>query len=254
MTNLTNLNLPVTKTTDKYKKIGMITPSSNSTLEPVCSRMLWNVPEAVCLYSRFSVTKITLEEDALKQFEIDTMLRAAELLVDAEVDVIAWNGTSGSWLGIDRDRELCRIITEKTGVPATTSMLASFEAFKANNVKKVHIITPYVQDVDKCIVAEFNKEGFEVVNAVGCGYTDVKMMRNASDETIVKMLDTVTSSPADGISVVCTAFPLVHKIDYYEKMYNCTIYDTITATLWQCLKMVDVDIKLIKGWGRLFEN
>lgn len=254
MTKLNVLDVQMGEMTDKYKKIGMLTPSSNSTLEPVCSRMLWNVPEVVCLYSRFPVRKITLEEEALKQFDIDTMLKAAELLVDAEVDVIAWNGTSGAWLGFDRDRELCRVISEKTGVPATTCMLATLEAFKANNVKKVHIIAPYLRDVMERIVAEYNKAGIEVVNAEGCGFSNVKAMRNASDELITEMMDSVTQTPADGISVVCTAFPLVHKIDHYEKKYNYTIYDTIPVVVWETMRMAGVDTNKVKGWGRLFQS
>jgi hypothetical protein len=31
------------------------------------------------------------------------ILRAAELLADAKVDTIAWNGTSASWLGREVD-------------------------------------------------------------------------------------------------------------------------------------------------------
>ena len=31
----------------------------------------------------------------------------SELLAHAKVDVIAWNGTSASWLGFDRDERLC---------------------------------------------------------------------------------------------------------------------------------------------------
>lgn len=254
MTKLKVLDFQTGEMNDNYKKIGMLTPSSNSTLEPVCSRMLWNIPEVVCLYSRFRVQKITLEEDALKQFDIDNMLRAAELLADAEVDVIAWNGTSGAWLGFDRDRELCRVIKEKIGVPATTCMLATLEAFKANNVKKAHIIAPYQQDVMERIIVEYNKAGIEVVNAEGCGFSNVKAMRNAPDTLITEMMDSVTQAPADGISVVCTAFPLVHKIEHYENKYNYTIYDTIPVVVWETLKMVGVDPKQVKGWGRLFQS
>jgi maleate isomerase len=253
MAHLNVRNLPVTKTIDAYKKIGMLTPSSNSTLEPVCSRMLANVPQAVCLYGRIPVTKITLEKDVLKQFDFAPMLQASELLAHAEVDVIAWNGTSGAWLGFDVDRELCRLIKEKTGAPATTSMLAQLEAFKLNNVKKIHLVAPYQQDVMERMICEYSKAGVEVVNAEACGYSNVKAMRNTSDEIITSMLDAVTKAPADGISVVCTAFPLVHKIDFYEKKYNCTIYDTIPVVLWKSLKMVGVDTKRVKGWGRLFD-
>lgn len=254
MTNLNVRNLPVGNPVDKYKKIGMLTPSSNSTLEPVLSRMTWNIPEIVCLYSRIPVSKISLKEDAINQFDKYTMLKAAELLADAEVDVIAWNGTSGSWLGLDRDREICELIKREMGIPATTSMLATFEAFKRNNVKNTHIIAPYIKEVMECIIVEYEKEGITVVNADACGVTNVKFMRNVSEEIINSMMQAVTKDPADAISVVCTAFPLIHNVDFYEKQYGYTIYDSINVVLWETMLMVGVDPSKVKGWGRVFET
>ena len=91
----------------EQKKIGMLTPSSNTTLEPICSNMVCGLEKTVTMhYGRFSVTKISLEEDALSQFDTAPMMEASKLLADADVDVIAWNGTSGGWLGFDVDKRL----------------------------------------------------------------------------------------------------------------------------------------------------
>ena len=52
------------------------------------------------------------------------MLGAARLLADAHVDLVCWNGSKGGELGFDRDRELCRRITDELGIPSVTSVLA----------------------------------------------------------------------------------------------------------------------------------
>ncbi|MGG1658488.1 maleate cis-trans isomerase family protein [Brevibacillus sp. NRS-1366] len=235
------------------KKIGMLTPSSNTILEPVCSRMLSDVPEVTCHYSRFEVTKISLEQDALKQFDYEPMLRAAELLAHAEVDVIAWNGTSGGWLGLDVDRELCDLITQRTGIPATTSMLAQMEAFAKNNVKTLHLVTPYLPEINTLLAKQYLEHGgIEVVNVQGCAQTVNRSFSQVSHERIENMIKSVAESPADGLSIVCTNFPAINKVEYYEQNYNQTMYDTIAVLIWQCLKMVDVDPKKVKGWGKLF--
>ena len=65
----------------------MLTPSSNTTLEPICSSMVCGLEEMVTMhYGRFRVTKISLEEDALSQFDTAPMLEASKLLADADVD------------------------------------------------------------------------------------------------------------------------------------------------------------------------
>lgn len=68
------------------------------------------------------------DPDADRQFDHTSMVAAAELLRTADVDVLAWNGTAGSWLGPDQDRETVQRIQGATGVPATTSTLAYLDA------------------------------------------------------------------------------------------------------------------------------
>jgi maleate isomerase len=137
----------------------MLTPSSNTVLEPVTSAMLSGLPEVTAHFSRFKVTEIALSEQALEQFNDSEILRAAELLAHAKVDVIAWNGTSASWLGFDRDERLCERITAATNIPACTSVLAFREIFQITGVKRIGLVTPYREDVQAKIVANWATSG-----------------------------------------------------------------------------------------------
>ena len=123
--------------------LGMLTPSSNTTLEPVTTAMITGVPEASAHFGRFRVTEIALSDQALGQFDDGEILRAAELLAHARVNVIGWNGTSSGWLGFEADERLCRRITEATGTPACTSVLALNEIFQRTNVKRFGLVTPH---------------------------------------------------------------------------------------------------------------
>src|SRR6201999_60524 len=95
--------------------IGMLTPSSNTTLEPVTAAMLVEVPEVSAHFGRFRVTEIALTKDALAQFGRGEILNAARLLADAHCEVIGWNGTSASWLGFESDRRPCRAKETENG-------------------------------------------------------------------------------------------------------------------------------------------
>ena len=72
-------------------RLGMLTPSSNTVLEPVTMAMLAGLPDVSAHFSRFKVTEIALSEQALGQFDDSEILRAAELLAhsphpsDAEI-------------------------------------------------------------------------------------------------------------------------------------------------------------------------
>src|SRR5918993_1531556 len=118
-------------------RLGMLTPSSNTVLEPTTTAMLSGLSDLTVHFSRFRVTEIALSKQALGQFDDSEVLRAAELLAHAKVDVIAWNGTSASWLGFDRDERLCERIRGATGIPACTSVLAFREIFERTGVARV---------------------------------------------------------------------------------------------------------------------
>src|ERR1700677_1815641 len=67
-------------------RLGMLTPSSNTTLEPITAAMLTALPQVSAHFSRFRVTEIALTSDALAQFDDRPILAAAELLAHAKVD------------------------------------------------------------------------------------------------------------------------------------------------------------------------
>ena len=86
-------------------RIGLLTPSSNTIMEPRVSQILADTPGTTAHFARFRGVKIAMSDEALGQFSFVPQLEAAEHLVDAKCDVIAWGGTSGGWLGADVDDE-----------------------------------------------------------------------------------------------------------------------------------------------------
>ncbi len=128
--------------------LGMLTPSSNTVLEPVSSAMPAACPGVSIHFSRFQVTKISLEEGVIGQFNFGPMLAAAELLADAHVQAICWNGTSSGWLGLQADKNLCQMIQDRTSVPATSSVLTLLDAFRKIGATRIGLVTPYLHEVE----------------------------------------------------------------------------------------------------------
>ena len=144
-------------------RLGMITPSSNTVLEPVTARLLRGRPDVSAHFARLRVTEISATPGSDAQFDAAPMLAAAELLADARCHAICWNGTSASWLGIERDRELCAQIRARTRIPATTAVLGLIEELRAADVRRYALVTPYVDAVQSRIVENLARDGFECV-------------------------------------------------------------------------------------------
>ena len=234
--------------------LGMLTPSSNTRLEPITTAMLAGIPEASAHFGRFRVKEIALSKDALAQFDDSEILRAAELLSDAKVQTIGWNGTSAGWLGFETDERLCRRITEAIGVPACTSVLALNEIFRLTGVERFGLVTPYLDDVQERIIANYAAAGLRCVAERHLGWQDNWSFSEVTVDQLRRMTREVAEARPDAITFLCTGLqsaPLVAKL---ERETGIPIYDTIATVVWKSLKLAGVDPKRVRGWGRLFQE
>jgi maleate isomerase len=238
----------------KRVRLGMLTPSSNTALEPMTAAMLADLPDVTAHFSRFKVTEIAVSDASDRQFDEEEILRAAELLADAKVDVVAWNGTSASWLGLERDERLCQRLTEATKIPACTSVLAFREIFERTGATRVGLVTPYDDAVQQKIVRNFRNAGFDCSAERHAGLTENFAFAEVSDRDIAGMARAVASEGAEAVAIVCTnmrAAPLVERL---EAELGIPVYDSVAATLWKGLQLAEVAPASIRGWGRLFSG
>ena len=234
--------------------LGMLTPSSNTVLEPVTTQMIAGLPEASAHFGRFRVTEIALSDQALGQFDDSEILRAAELLSHAKVQSIGWNGTSAGWLGFEADERLCRRITETTGIPACTSVLALNEIFQLRGVNRFGLVTPYTDDVQAAIVKNYAGSGFQCVAERHLRKQDNFSFSEVTADEIRGMVREVAKEKPQAITVFCTGLRAAPLVDEIEHELGIPIYDTIATAVWKSLKLAGADPKRIKGWGRLFQE
>lgn len=234
--------------------LGMLTPSSNTVLEPVTTAMLSGLPEASAHFGRFRVTEIALSPQALGQFDDSEILRAAELLSHAKVQVIAWNGTSSGWLGFEADERLCARIEAATGARACTSVLALNEIFAATGVRRFGLVTPYIDEVQAKIIANYARHGYECAAERHLRIQDNYSFSEVGTDQLRSMIREVAQAKPDAITVFCTNLrgaPLVAEL---EAELGIPIYDTISTVVWKSLKLAGADPKRVRGWGRLFQT
>ena len=233
--------------------LGMLTPSSNTALEPITTAMLGELPEVSAHFSRFKVTEIALSNKALAQFDNSEILRAAELLAHAKVDVIGWNGTSSGWLGFEADVRLCEQITAATGIPATTSMLALNEILEHQKVKRLGYVTPYLDDVQAKILENYEKLGFACQGERHLGLQDNFSFSEVPVVQLEDMTRDVAKEKPDAITIICTNLRVAPSAAKLERETGIPVYDTIATVVWKCLKLAGVETRRVTGWGSLFQ-
>lgn len=232
--------------------LGMLTPSSNTILEPVCAALLADMPEVTAHFARFRVTSIALDDRSLGQFDPAPMLAAASLLADARVRSICWNGTSASWLGLETDRRLCAAITAETGVPATSSVLALVEICRRTDVRRLGLVTPYTADVQARIMETFRAEGIEIVAERRLEIADNFSFSLASAETLTAMVRDVAAARPQAITVLCTNLRGAPVAPAWEAETGIPILDSVSVALWDSLRLAGADPGRLARHGQVF--
>lgn len=234
-------------------RLGMLTPSSNTALEPATYGLLRDLPDVTAHFARFTVTEIALSASALGQFDAAPILQAAELLSHAKVDTIAWNGTSASWLGFERDEQLAAGITAHTGIRATTAILALNEILRRLNAKRIAMVTPYLADVQAKIAANYVAAGFTCVAERHAGLQDNFSFAALPASEIEAMIMAVAAEKPDAIAVICTNMDATRLVPEIEARTGIPVIDSIACTLWGALKVAGIDTAPLRPAGRIFQ-
>ena len=234
--------------------MGVLTPSSNTVLEPLTAAMLAGLPDVSAHFARFPVREISLGEAALQQFETGPILAAARLLADARVHAIVWSGTAAGWLGFETDEALCRAITAATGIPAGTSVLALNEIFRLTGVRRFGLVTPYLDEIQARIVGHYAAAGYECVAERHLGDPGNFAFADYGEALIADLVRAVAKARPEAITVFCTNFRGAAVAPALEAETGIPVYDTVATGLWQGLRLAGADPGRIRGFGRLFSD
>ena len=197
----------------KQIRLGMLTPSSNTALEPITSAMVSGLPNVSAHFSRFTVTEISL-----------------------------------------RDQALCKQITEATGIPATTSVLALNEILEKTGARRFGLATPYLDDVQQRIIANYQRSGLDCSAERHLDLHVNYSFAEVEEDTIRTMVRALAKENVQAISTFCTNLHAAHLAEELEAETGIPLYDTISTVVWKSLRLAGVDTRTLKGWGRLFRE
>ena len=236
----------------KITRLGILTPSSNTVLEPMTSAITSGVTGVTAHFSRFKVTEISLNEKALGQFDDEKILAASELLADAKVDVIGWSGTASGWRGFDADRRLCERIQAHTGVKATTAVLALNDLLALKGIKRLALVTPYIAEVQQRIIENYRLAGVEVVAERHLDLSINHDFASVKQDLLRSLMDEVSAVRPQAISTFCTNLNAASLAEDVEASLDIPLLDTVSTTIWGMLRVAGIDANRVRGWGQLF--
>jgi maleate isomerase len=220
------------------KRLGILIPSSNTVVEEEAPTLVSQDMPVTLHFSRFRVTAISNSPGSVAQFELDSMVAAASMLADAKVDLIAWTGTAASWLGLARDDAFCKAVTDKTGISATTTVMAINSELHAFGVKRIAFVTPYTAALEKHIVENYASIGMTTVAAERLNITINTEMAAVSVDNIAEMCRAVAKAGPEAIVIMCTNLRGATLSARLTQELGIPVIDSVAATFHHCLMVL----------------
>jgi maleate isomerase len=220
------------------RRLGVLIPSSNTVVEPETAKLLPKDGSITMHVSRLRVVSIASDDGSLSQFSADKVVAAAELLADAEVETILWNGTAASWLGFGWDEEIISKIEVKTGVRATTSILAINRELERLSARRVGLVTPYVESVERRIIANYRAIGIEVGRSVRRDLTSNTAFGRIGPLDVADMARPAAVPSIDAILILCTNLAGASIAPALSRELSVPVLDSVRVAVSHCLALL----------------
>ena len=230
-------------------RIGLLVPSSNTTVEPEFYRAL---PPGVTLHvARLFLTQISTDAILGIVQDLETQSRG---LASADVDVIVLGATAPSFLkGLGYDRELIARIETATGKRATTTSTALIAALRHLGVSRVVLGAAYDDKVNAIAKAFLEANGIEVLAAHGLGMVDNLAVGRLGSDSAYELARRIDRPDAEAIVLACTNWKTMDAIERLERELGKPVISTTQASLWAALRIIG-RIEGVAGYGPLLRD
>jgi len=226
--------------------IGLIIPSSNRLTEPQFNTYL---PAGVGAH----VTRLRMAGKFRKPLaELKRPLsEAAEALSDLKPNVIVFHCTANSMeSGLAHEKAIVDIIEQASGCPTITTAQALTQAFDRVGIKKLVLISPYVQATNQLEVNYLSETGYTVLHELGLAL-ESHAYSSVTPEEWKKVVKANLRADADGYFLSCTNTRMIEAVADLENDLGKPVVNSNQATIWACLKKLGIE-HADPRLGRLF--
>jgi maleate isomerase len=191
--------------------VGMLTPQANTTVEPEFN-LLW--PNGVAMINaRLMSDKPSMSDRLVDYF--DNYEAALRQFANATVGVVAAACTGASYLaGREREAALTKEIEANHGFPFVTAALAVVDALNALKARKIGLVSPYPEDLNRASIGYWQSHGFEVADVANAFNADSSFhpIYSLGGSAASQALRTLEGKPLDAIVMLGTGMPTLHPI------------------------------------------
>jgi maleate isomerase len=181
-------------------------------------------------------------------------LDAADDLATAEVDVIVYGCTSGSFFtGLEGEKRITAELKGRVKQPVITTSRAVVDAINALKAKNLTVATPYPKEIDELERKFLEDSGFSVLRIAGLEIVDGREIGRQPSSVSYRLAKKSFTPEADLIFISCTNFSSADIIEILENDLGRPVVTSTQASMWAALREINVGGSVV-GYGRLLRE
>ena len=230
-------------------RVGLIVPSSNTTMETEIPALLRGreglLPERFTFHSaRMRMKRVTQDELAKMDADSD---RCALELSDARVDVLGYAclvAIMSMGRGYHRESEQrlrARTLENEGPAPVVTSAGALVEGLQALGAKKIAVLTPYMKPLTALVVDYLEHEGLEVMDAMSLEISDNLEVGARDPRAPIELSRKLNTANCDAVVIsACVQMPSLASVQPVEDRLGLPVVSAAVCTTWRMLKALNL--------------
>lgn len=233
------------------QRIGVLSPT---VMETACHDFFKMAPDGVSICAITSNVEHWNKEN-FKQAVIDPLVTLSQYLASRYVDYIMHCGMPVvTTRGNGFEEEIVKIITDATGLPASTSIRSAIRALAHLHIKDVVVLSPYPRDLHQSALTFLQASGFQIA-AEHTEDVVFKRLQDVAPSSIAAVAKEVLgrAKKADGIYIPCNQWAAADAVPIIEAECGLPVVSGAHADHWEAFRVLGIHDPL-PGNGRLMES
>lgn len=230
--------------TGPVTRVGMIVPSSNTTMETELPEMLLRHGEATGASFTFHSSRarmLHVDPESLDRM-VGEADRCARELTDAPIDALVYAClvaimARGNEAHVEAEARLRAVAAERGAAPPVVSSAGALIAgIRAMGLRRIAIITPYADALTALVVGYIEELGITVTDARSLRVTENVAVGRLDPMNLVTIARDLDTSTAEGVVVsACVQMPSLPAISQVEQALGLPVLSAATATVYSLL-------------------
>jgi len=238
------------------KRIGIVVPSTNTTVQPECEALR---PQGVTNHTARSTIKERPLNTEQAFFEHMQDMRegigtAIDQIMTAGLDhLIVGIALETFWGGVAAADKFQNERVRRAGVGISMGSTAAVAALQAFGAKRIAVLTPHQPRGDEMVRLYLTEAGFEVVRLTGLKCATPRAIAQVPAAEIRNALKNLDGPDIEALVQVGTALPTVAIAAEAERWFGKPVLAINAVSYWDALRRCGIEDR-IYGCGRILEE